>query len=133
MPELRFEGATHDELVSQVRAWLASTEAEGPSVAGVVDQSAAITKDSLRLLAEAAPGELAGSEVVAGLTEMGYKMTDTTRDRVINGLDVLAKATDGTFIGRATKGATDRSAKMLFSMNNALAKQFLRQLAAEED
>jgi len=132
MPELRFEGATHDELVSQVRAWLASTEAEGPSVAGVVDQSAALTKDSLRLLAEAAPGEIAGNEVVAGLTDMGYKMTDATRDRVIEGLDLLAKATDGTFIGKATKGATDAGAKALFSMNTAIAKQFLKQVGKPE-
>lgn len=131
MPELRFEGATHDELVSQVRAWLASTEAEGPSVAGVVDQSAALTKDSLRLLAEAAPEPLAGSEVVAGLTDMGYKMTDTTRDRVIDGLNLLAKATDGTFVGKATKGATDAGAKALFSMNTAIAKQFLRQVSSD--
>ncbi|MDH4171293.1 MAG: hypothetical protein OEW42_17050 [Acidimicrobiia bacterium] len=133
MPELRFEGDTHAELVSQVRAWLGSIEAEGPSLAGVVDQSAALTKDSLRLLAEAAPGELAGSDVVSGLTDMGYKMTDATRDRVLNGLDLLAKATDGTFVGRATKGATDASAKVLFSMNSALAKQFLKQLNTEAD
>ncbi|MDH3707793.1 MAG: hypothetical protein OES57_17130 [Acidimicrobiia bacterium] len=131
MPELRFEGATHDELVSQVRAWLASTQDDGPSVAGVVDQSAALTKDSLRLLAEAAPEPLAGSEVVAGLTDMGYKMTDATRDRVIDGLNLLAKATDGTVVGKATKGATDAGAKALFSMNTAIAKQFLKQVSNE--
>lgn len=132
MPELRFEGATHDELVSQVRAWLDSVEAEGPSLAGVVDQSASLTKDALRLVAEAAPTPLGGNELVNGLAEMGYRMTDNTRDRMLDGLDMLAKVTDGTIVGRATKDATDAGARALFTMNTALAKQFLRQLASED-
>jgi hypothetical protein len=62
---------------------------------------------------------------------MGYKMTDATRDRVIDGLNLLAKATDGTVVGKATKGATDAGAKALFSMNTAIAKQFLKQVSTD--
>ncbi len=133
MPELRFDAPTHAELVSQVRVWLASVDAEGPTLAGVVDQSATLTKDALVVVAQSAPAPVAASDVVTGLTEMGHKMTDATRDRVIASLDAVERVTDGTIVHRATKGAAETTSKVLFSMNSALAKQFLRQMAGDSD
>ena len=54
MPEIRFFADTHPELVRQVRVWLESTERER-SAADVVEASADLTKDALRLIAAAAP------------------------------------------------------------------------------
>lgn len=132
MPELRFDADTHPELVSQVRAWLASVDADGPTLTGMIGQSASLTKDALVVVARSAPAPVAASEVVVGLTEMGHKMTDVTRDRVIASLDRMASLTDGTLVHRATKGAADATSRALFAMNGALAKQFLRQLSGDE-
>ena len=82
MPTLSFDGETHNELVVKVRRWLASvdgTEAANVSAAQAVSQGAEVTKEALRIIASVAPEPIAQSEVVKGLTSMGYKVTDTTR------------------------------------------------------
>ena len=67
MPEIRFSADTHPELVRQVRVWLESTESER-NASDVVEASADLTKDALRLIASAAPAPIAESELVQGLS-----------------------------------------------------------------
>ena len=121
MPEIRFTADTHPELVRQVRVWLDSTQGErGP--ADVVEGSADLTKDALRLIADAAPRPLADSDLLKGLTALGYKATDTSRDVTLATLDGLAQATDGTLVRRVgTEGA-----KAAYEMNVKVARQLLK-------
>ena len=123
MPELRFTGDAHPDLVRQVRAWLASVESEsGRTAADVVETSADLTKDALRIIAAAAPGSIAESDVVTRLTEMGYKVTDMGRDSALAGLQGLASVGDGTVLKRASEAG----AKVLYEMNSSVAKQLLK-------
>ena len=123
MPELRFSGDSHPDLVRQVRAWLASVDAEtGRSAAEVVETSADLTKDALRLVAASAPAPIAGSDIVDRLTEMGYRVTDVGRDGVLAGLDGLAQVSDGSVVKRASQGG----AKVIYEMNASVAKQLLK-------
>ena len=90
MASLTFEGETHGEIVLKVRRWLASIEGEEEgelTVHDAIQQGAELTKDALRIIASAAPGPVAQSEVVKGLTSMGYKATDATKQALIDGLD----------------------------------------------
>ncbi len=123
MPELRFSASTHDDLVRQVRVWLDST-LEERSATDVVEASADLTKDALRLIAAAAPAPLADSELVAGLTGLGHRATDATRDAVVVGLDGLAAVTDG----RLLKRVGDEGAKAAYEMNSGVAKQLLKSI-----
>ena len=126
MPELRFEAPTHPELVLVVRAWLESAVAgTEPGVADVVGRSADLTKDALRLVASAAPAPLAESDLLKGLTELGYKVTDTTRDTVLAGLDAVATVSEGGLVRKATRAG----ASALYEMNVKVARQVLRGLA----
>jgi hypothetical protein len=123
MPELRFTGDAHPDLVREVRAWLASVESEsGRTAADVVETSADLTKDALRIIAAAAPGPIGESEVVTRLTEMGYKVTDMGRDSALAGLQGLASVGDGTVLKRASEAG----AKVLYEMNSSVAKQLLK-------
>lgn len=123
MPELRFTGDAHPDLVRQVRAWLASVESEsGRTAADVVETSADLTKDALRIIAAAAPGPIAESEVVTRLIDMGYKVTDMGRDSALAGLQGLASVGDGTVLKRASEAG----AKVLYEMNSSVAKQLLK-------
>lgn len=127
MPTLSFEGETHNELVVKVRRWLASvegTEAANVSAVQAVSQGAEVTKEALRIIASAAPEPVAQSEVVKGLTSMGYKVTDATKDAVIMGLDTIEEATGGGVVKQATKAA----GKVMYQMNTAMARQLLRSL-----
>lgn len=124
MPEIRFTADTHPELVRQVELWLASTSAEEPTAAAVVEGSAELTKDALRLIAAAAPAPLADSELVKGLTELGHRATDATRDATLAGLDGLAQVTDGTLVRRVS----EEGAKAAYEMNTKVAKQLLKSL-----
>ncbi len=127
MPTLSFEGETHNELVVKVRRWLASidgTEAANVSAVEAVSQGAEVTKEALRIIASAAPEPVAQSEVVKGLTSMGYKVTDATKDAVIMGLDTIEEATGGGVVKQATKAA----GKVVYQMNTAMARQLLRSL-----
>ena len=123
MPEIRFAADTHPELVRQVRMWLESTTAER-SVADVVEASAELTKDALRLIAGAAPAPIAQSDLVAELTKLGHQATDAARDATLAGLDGLAAVTDG----RLVKKVGEEGAKAAYEMNTATARQVLESL-----
>lgn len=125
MPELRFSGDSHPDLVRQVRAWLASVDSEtGRTATEVVETSADLTKDALRIVAAAAPGPIAESDLVAKLTEMGYRVTDMSRDGALAGLEGLASITDGTLVKRAS----DAGARVLYEMNAGAARQLLNRI-----
>jgi hypothetical protein len=127
MPELTFEGETHGELVVKVRRWLASVEgqeASNLSAVEAVNQGAELTKEALRIIASAAPEPIAQSEVVKGLTNMGYKVTDGTKAAVVSGLDTIEEATGGGVVHQATKAA----GKVVYQMNATMARQLLRSL-----
>lgn len=127
MPELTFEGETHGELVVKVRRWLASVEGEDVATMSAVEavhQGAELTKEALRIIASAAPEPIAQSEVVKGLTNMGYKVTDSTKAAVVSGLDTMEEATGGGVVQQASKAA----GKVVYQMNAAMARQLLRSL-----
>lgn len=127
MPKVIFEGDTQAEIVAQVKRWLASTEAdlEGQiSVSQAVTQGAEVTKDALRIIASAAPEPVAQSDLVKGLTNMGYKATDATRSAVVAGLDSIEEMTGGGVVQQAS----DVGRKVVWSMNTTIAKQLLRSL-----
>ncbi len=127
MPSVTFDGETHGEIVVKVRRWLASVDGQeesGISAAEAVTQGAELTKDALRIIASAAPEPVAQSDLVKGLTNMGYKATDATKAAVITGLDSLEEMTGGGVVQQAT----DVGRKVVWSMNSTIAKQLLRSL-----
>jgi hypothetical protein len=127
MPTLSFEGETHGEIVVKVRRWLASLDGQpGSSLtpAEAVNQGAELTKDALRIIAAAAPEPVAQSDLVKGLTNMGYKATDATKDAVIAGLDTLEEMTGGSVVRQATEAGR----KVVWQMNTTIARQVLRAL-----
>jgi hypothetical protein len=127
MPTLSFDGETHGEILLKVKRWLASVEGtEQGSITAVeaVHQGAELTKDALRIIASSAPEPIAQSEVVKGLTNMGYKVTDATKDAVVSGLDTIEEATGGGVVRQATKVA----GKVAYQMNATMARQLLRSL-----
>ena len=127
MPTVSFEGETHGEIVVKVRRWLASLEnEEGSSIsaAEAVTQGAELTKDALRIIVAAAPQPVAQSDLVKGLTNMGYKATDATKDAVIAGLDSIEEATGGGVVQQATEAGR----KVVWQMNSTIARQLLKSL-----
>ena len=91
-------------------------------VADVVNQSADLTKDTLRVVAQSAPGGIGESDLIKALTTMGYKATDQTRDAALGALDAVETATGGSVVRKvATQGS-----KAAFEMNAAIAKQLLK-------
>lgn len=127
MAHLSFEGETHQELVQKVRRWLASvdgTTLADPSLSDVVNESAELTKDALRVLASSAPGPVAQSDLMKALTQMGYKATDATRAATLSGLDALDTATGGSVVRKVTQAGT----QAVYEMNSQIAKQVLRSL-----
>jgi hypothetical protein len=127
MPTVSFEGETHGEIVVKVRRWLASLDnEEGSSItaAEAVTQGAELTKDALRIIAAAAPQPVAQSDLVKGLTNMGYKATDATKDAVIAGLDSIEEATGGGVVQQATEAGR----KVVWQMNSTIARQLLKSL-----
>lgn len=128
MPQVTFEGETHQDIVAQVRRWLASLDAdeEGQiTVSQAISQGADVTKEALRIVASAAPSPVAQSDLLKGLTDVGYKVTDATRDRLTDGLAGVEAVTGGSVVRRV--GARGKEA--LFEMNAAVAKQVLRGLS----
>jgi len=129
MPQLIFEADTHAELVTQVRQWLATSDAsaEGSrlSVSDAVTQGAGLTKDALRIVAAAAPTPVSQNDLVKGLTTMGYKATDVTSKAIVDGLGSVESLTGGSVV----RHVTNRGAATLWSMNTKVAKQVLRGLA----
>jgi hypothetical protein len=125
MASLSFEGETHDEIVQKVRRWMASLdgqEGEVLTAAEAVSQGAELTKDALRVIAAAAPGPIAQSDVVKALTTMGYQATDATRNAMLAGLDAVETATDGGLV----KKVSGAGSKAVYEMNVAIARQLFR-------
>jgi hypothetical protein len=127
MATLSFEGESHGEIVQKVRRWLASLEGEVEGELSVVDaitQGAELTKDALRIIASAAPGPVAQSEVVKALTGLGYKATDATKAALIDGLDSVEELTGGSVV----KAARDARKSAVYQMNSTIARQILKSL-----
>jgi hypothetical protein len=127
MPKVIFEGDTQAEIVSQVKRWLQSTEAEldgSISVSQAIEQGAEVTKDALRIIAAAAPKPVAENEVVKALTDMGYKATDATKARLVQGLDQVEDLTGGSVL----KTVSERGRSAVYEMNVVIAKQILKNL-----
>ena len=128
MPKLTFEGATQQELVQQVREWLASLDADDDgtiSVSQAIEQGAGLTKDAMRIIASAAPKPIAQNDVVKQLTGMGYKVTDRTSKALIDGLGAVDVVTGGGVV----KQVSEKGRTAAFQMNAAVAKQILKALA----
>ena len=127
MPTLSFEGETHGEIVVKVRRWLASLDGadEGHlSPAEAIEQGAELTKEALRVIASAAPGPVAQSDVVKALTGAGYKATDEVKRALIQGLDSIEEATGGSVVKRAR----DARKSVVYEMNSTIARQLLKAL-----
>jgi len=128
MPRVTFEADTHAEIVAQVRRWLASLETDEDgqiTLDTAIIQGADLTKDALRVVASVAPAPIAQSDVVRALTDMGYKATDATRDRLRDGLASVEALTGGSVVRRVGERGRDA----MFEMNAAIAKQVLRTLS----
>jgi hypothetical protein len=120
-----FEGENHADVVRQVKDWLATTE--GPdrlSAAEAIEQGAGLYKDALRIIAAAAPQPVADSDIVKSLTDMGYRATDVTTERLIDGLSKVEELSGGTLV----REVRDTGKQAVFEMNATLAKSILRQL-----
>ena len=127
MPTLSFDGETHGEIVVKVRRWLASIEgAEEGALTPVeaIAQGAELTKDALRIIASAAPGPVAQSELMKGLTNMGYKATDATKGALVAGLDSIEEATGGSVVKQVSKAGR----RAAYEMNATVARQLLKSL-----
>ena len=127
MASLTFEGETHGEIVQKVRRWLASLEGEEEghlTPAEAIEQGAEITKEALRIIASAAPEPIAQNEVVKSLTSAGYKVTDTVKKSLIDGLDSVNEVTGGSVV----KSARDARKSVVYEMNAAVARQLLKAL-----
>ena len=130
MPSLSFDGETHDEIVQKVRRWLASVDGDlagAMGAADVINQSANLTKDVLRVVAQSAPGGIGESDLVKALITMGYKATDQTREAALSALDAVETATGGSVVQKAATSGT----KAVFKMNSAIAKQMLKSLTKD--
>jgi hypothetical protein len=126
MPSLSFEGETHDELVRKVKRWLASVEGEDQPLSAVeaVEKASELTKDALTVVAAAAPGPIASSDIFKGLRKMGYDATDGTKRAVTSGLNALAEVTGGGLLKRADRARKDA----VYEMNASVARQMLKTL-----
>jgi hypothetical protein len=130
MPKVIFEGETHADIVAQVKRWLASTEANADgqiSVSQAVSQGAELTKDALRIIASAAPKPIAENDVVKALTDLGYKATDATKERLVDGLDQVEELTGGSVVKTVSK----KGRNAVYEMNVAIAKQILKTLTQQ--
>ena len=127
MATLSFEGETNSEIAQKMRRWLAAQDGGddvAPTLAETLTQGAEVTKDALRIIASAAPDPVAQSDVVKGLTSMGYKATDATKDAVIAGLDSIEEATGGGVVRQVSTAGR----KAVYEMNSQIAKQLLKNL-----
>ncbi|HEY5153864.1 MAG TPA: hypothetical protein VIJ47_03950 [Acidimicrobiales bacterium] len=128
MPKLTFEGATQQEIVQQVREWLTSLEADEDgllSVSQAIEQGAGLTKDAMRIIAGAAPKPIAQNDMVKQLTGMGYKLTDATSRRLVEGIEAVDEVTGGGVV----RQVSDKGRTAAFQMNAAVAKQILKALS----
>lgn len=131
MPKVIFEGDSNQEIVAQVKRWLASMDAdeEGSiTVSQAIEQGAELTKDALRIIASAAPKPVAQNDVVKSLADMGYKATDVTKGRLVEGLRNVETLTGGSVLQQV--GERGRSA--VYEMNVTIAKQILKTLTGAD-
>ena len=127
MPTLSFEGETHGEIVVKVKRWLASLDGSPESSLSAIEaieQGAELTKDALRIIASAAPGPVAHSELMKGLTNMGYKATEATKDALVSGLDSIEEVTGGSVVKQVSKAGR----RAAYEMNSTIARQILKSL-----
>jgi hypothetical protein len=127
MPKVIFEGATQQEIVAQVKQWLVSMEADDSgsiTISQAVEQGAGLTKDALRIIASAAPKPVAENDVVKALTDMGYKATDATKARLVDGLKGVETLTGGSVL----QTVSERGRSAVYEMNVNIAKQILKTL-----
>ena len=127
MATLSFDGETNSEIAQKMRRWLAAQDGGddvAPTLAETLTQGAEVTKDALRIIASAAHDPVAQSDVVKGLTGMGYKATDATKDAVIAGLDSIEEATGGGVVRQVSTAGR----KAVYEMNSQIAKQLLKNL-----
>jgi hypothetical protein len=127
MPTLSFDGETHGEIVVKVRRWLASLEGEEEgtlTAVEAIEQGAELTKDALHIIASAAPGPIAQSELMKGLTNMGYKATEATKGALVSGLDSIEEATGGSVVKQVSKAGR----RAAYEMNATVARQLLKSL-----
>jgi hypothetical protein len=127
MPKVIFEGETQQEIVAQVKRWLVSMEADDQgsiTISQAVEQGAGLTKDALRIIAAAAPKPVAENEVVKALTDMGYKATDVTKERLVDGLRNVETLTGGSVL----QTVSERGRSAVYEMNVNIAKQILKTL-----
>ena len=89
-----------------------------------IAQGAEVTKDALRIIAQAAPAPIAQNDVFQRLTGMGYKATDATRNALVSGVGAIEDATGGGVV----KEVRDTGRGAIYEMNVAVAKQILKQL-----
>lgn len=125
MASLAFDGETHDEIVQKVRRWLASVDGDElaqAEPADLINQSAELTKDALRVLAESSPVSMGTGDLLKALTTMGYKATDATRDAALAGLDAVETATGGGVV----QNVADMGTKAIYEMNAQMAKGLLK-------
>jgi hypothetical protein len=127
MPTLSFDGETHGEIVIKVKRWLASLDGVDEAnltAVEAIEQGAELTKDALRIIASAAPAPIAQSELLKGLTGMGYKATDATKDALVSGLDSIEEATGGSVVRQVQKAGR----RAAYEMNATIARQVLKSL-----
>ena len=127
MPTLSFEGETHGEILVKVKRWLASLDDEGEnslSAVEAIEQGAELTKEALRIIASAAPAPVAQSDLLKGLTNMGYKATDATKGALVSGLDSIEEATGGSVVRQVSKAGR----RAAYEMNSTIARQVLKSL-----
>ena len=126
LPSLSFEGETHEELVRKVRRWLASIDGQEERLGAVeaVEKASEITKDALAIIAAAAPGPIASSDILKAMTRMGYEATESTKRAVTGGLNALAEVTGGGLLTRADRAKRDA----VYEMNASVARQMLKSL-----
>ena len=127
MPKVIFEGDSQQEIVAQVKRWLASMEADEDgsiTVSQAIEQGANLTKDALRIIASAAPKPVAENDVVKALTDMGYKATDATKERLVDGLKNVETLTGGSVL----QEVGERGRNAVYEMNVTIAKQILKTL-----
>lgn len=127
MPKVIFEGDTQAEIITQVKRWMQSIDesADGSlTVSQAIEQGAEVTKDALRIIAAAAPKPVAEHDVVKALTDMGYKATDATSARLVQGLDQVEDLTGGSVL----KTVSERGRSAVYEMNVVIAKQILKNL-----
>ena len=113
--------------MQKVRRWLASLEGEEEghlSAIEAIEQGAELTKEALRIIASAAPEPVAQSEVVKSLTGAGYKITDSVKKGLIDGLDSVGEMAGGSVL----RTARDARKSVVYEMNSQVARQILKAL-----